>query len=94
MRCYVAFRDAGRLLRPEALMKQRTKILLLYLFCSLVWVVGSDLVLLAFDQEVMPLFQGMKGIVFILVSSVFIYLLISKTEKLQELEEEKEKSIH
>lgn len=75
-------------------MKQRTKILLLYLFCSLVWVVGSDLVLLAFDQEVMPLFQGMKGIVFVLVSSVFIYLLISKTEKLQESEEEKEKSIH
>ncbi|WYQ43602.1 PAS domain S-box protein [Bacillus sp. FSL W7-1321] len=72
-------------------MKQRTKILLLYLFCSLVWVVGSDLVLLAFDQEVMPLFQGMKGIVFVLVSSVFIYLLISKTEKLQESEEEKEK---
>ncbi|WP_078409597.1 PAS domain-containing sensor histidine kinase [Priestia abyssalis] len=71
----------------------KKNILLIYIFFSVVWVfLTDDLVLLVRnDIGLLLMWQKIKAIVFIILSSIFIYYLIIKKEEFQTVQEEKEK---
>ncbi|WP_353626284.1 hypothetical protein [Bacillus sp. JCM 19041] len=72
-------------------MKSKKKVLLLYIVISVLWIVGTDQLLSSWEPELYTLFQKLKGIVFVAATGIFIYFLMTKSEKIQALQEEKEK---
>lgn len=71
----------------------KKNILLLYIIFSVTWVfLTDDLVLLVRnDIGLLLMWQKIKAIIFIILSSIFIYYLIIKKEELQTVQREKEK---
>lgn len=71
----------------------KKNILLVYILLSFVWVFLTDdlVLLLRKDIELLLMWQKIKAIIFIILSSIFIYYLIIKKEEFQTVQEEKEK---
>lgn len=71
----------------------KKNILLIYILFSFIWVfLTDDLVLLVRnDIGLLLMWQKIKAIIFIILSSMFIYYLIIKKEEFQTVQEEKEK---
>jgi len=78
-------------IKVDAGMKSKRKIIALFVVVSLIWVIGTDYLLLRWEPELYSFYQKIKGIVFIIATSVFIYFLLNKSEKINILTEEKEK---
>ncbi|WDF02645.1 PAS domain-containing sensor histidine kinase [Shouchella hunanensis] len=72
-------------------MNVKRKIIVSFIGFSLIWVIGTDYLLLSWEPELYSFYQKLKGIFFIIATSVFIYFLLNKSEKINTLTEEKEK---
>ncbi|KQL59140.1 MULTISPECIES: PAS domain-containing sensor histidine kinase [Bacillaceae] len=72
-------------------MSGKRKMIALFIGVSLIWVIGTDYLLLSWEPELYSFYQKIKGIFFIIATSVFIYVLLTKSEKIHTLTEEKEK---
>lgn len=75
-------------------MKQEVKGTLLYIFIGILWIVISDEIILSFisknDIESITNFQNIKGILYILSTALFLYLMLKRHndamyEKIREL---------
>ena len=78
-------------------MKYPIKISLIYFLFSFIWIFFSDkiLLLLSMDTETLTSIQTLKGIGFISLTSIFLYLLINAgMKKLEDIAKEKEKIIN
>jgi PAS domain S-box-containing protein len=71
----------------------KKKILLIYIIFSFFWVFITDdlLLMIGNDIELFFMWQTIKAITFILLSSTFIYYLVIKKEEFQTVQKEKEK---
>ncbi len=63
-------------------MKNRAKLLLLYIIFSTIWILVTDniVVFSNIPKQIVVVFQNVKGIIFVLLTSVFIYYLVLKKE--------------
>lgn len=72
-------------------MKSKTKVVFLYILISLAWIIGTDYILYTLEPDLYAFYQKVKGIVFVIATTIFIYYLMKKTERIHALQEEKEK---
>lgn len=74
-------------------MKNKYKILMIYIIFSLVWILVTDnfLLYLNISSETLLLLQNIKGLLFVLFTSFFIFYLVSKREAYKTEKEEKNK---
>ncbi|WP_207634104.1 PAS domain-containing sensor histidine kinase [Halalkalibacter urbisdiaboli] len=72
-------------------MNRKKRILIIYLIVSTIWVIGSDYLLSLLHLDTYILLQRVKGVVFVLLTGVFIYYLLIKKEEFELLKQEKEK---
>ncbi|MBD1379571.1 PAS domain-containing sensor histidine kinase [Metabacillus arenae] len=74
-------------------MSRKKKVVLLYFGYSLLWIFATDGVLWLLNQDLMEfiLLQKLKAIIYIILSSCFIYYLIIGKEELDSVKKEKEK---
>ncbi|GAF17060.1 LOW QUALITY PROTEIN: sporulation kinase A [Bacillus sp. JCM 19046] len=59
-------------------MKSKTKVVVLYILISLVWIIGTDYLLYRLEPDLYSLYQKIKGIVFVIATTIFIYYLMKK----------------
>jgi PAS domain S-box-containing protein len=74
-------------------MKNKYKILLIYIIFSIIWILVTDNLLVNLDisKKTLIIFQNSKGFLFVLLTSFFIYYLVSKREAYIMEKEEKNK---
>ncbi|HVI51344.1 MAG TPA: PAS domain S-box protein [Candidatus Sulfotelmatobacter sp.] len=57
------------------------KISLIYLLAALIWVVGSNVLFIAFAPDVFASFFPFKGVVFVLLTTPLLYVLLRRSER-------------
>ncbi|WP_413374955.1 PAS domain S-box protein [Alkalihalobacillus sp. 1P02AB] len=72
-------------------MTYKRKMLLIYISIGILWIVITDYLVFYLDMDTYISIQKIKGVVFVLLTGIFIYHILGKREQLQLLKNEKER---
>jgi PAS domain S-box-containing protein len=72
-------------------MNYKKKMLFLYIILGVLWIVATDYLVLQLDLDTYLNIQKFKGIIFVILTGLFIYYALGKKEEVKLLKNEKEK---
>lgn len=85
--------DMCKKVKVENMQISKRKVLIGYIIAGLTWIFGTDYILNLLDNDIHKLLiiSKVKGTIFVILTSFYIFSLLRKKEKLESVKEEKEK---